>query len=329
MVTLLMSWTLGKRYYLLFPLARCDLARHWENEPLPTSDPETTRWMLKQVVGIASALEHIHDPPFNEATDNLPVPTNQYGRHGDLKPENILLYDSPDDKRGILVVADLGLAKINSILSRSQADGNANFTPRYKPPECDILDAKLSRLYDIWTFGCVILEWVCWMFEGEHVRSQFNSSLYADSPYGAQVDTYFDMKPIKGTDEYVVTVKPKVHQVSAVHKHRVLNELIKDQKFEELHASGHCTQLFHDLLLLAEDEMMVVNAGDRSSSKDVHKKLNDMYGRIERDLDYYKKPCTTTQLGQVQPPLRAKLQPPPPREKSTKRKYVNPGKAAS
>lgn len=234
-----MSWTFEKRYYLLFPLARCDLAKHWENEPLPTSDPETTCWMLKQVVGIASALEHIHDPPSNgQVTENLPVPTNQYGRHGDLKPENILLYDSPDDPRGILVVADLGLARINSILSRSQPDGNANFTPRYKPPECDILDAKLTS----------------------------------------------------------------------------------DQKFEDLHDSGHCTQFFHDLLLLAEDEMMVVRAGDRSSSKVVHQKLNSMYAKMEQNSDYYKKPCTTTQRGKIQPSMRAKLQPPPPREKSVKRK---------
>ncbi|OAL01047.1 kinase-like protein [Phaeosphaeriaceae sp. SRC1lsM3a] len=303
MVTLLMSWTLEKRYYLLFPLAKCDLARHWENEPLPTSEPKKTLWMSKQVVGIASALEHIHDPPSNsQVTDNLPVPTNQYGRHGDLKPENILLYDSPDDAGGILVVADLGLAKINSILSRSQADANAHFTPRYKPPECNILDAKVTRLYDIWTFGCIILEWVCWMFEGNSVRSQFNSSLFAPFPHGSEADMYFDMLPVAGTIDYDVIVKPKVHQ-----------------KFEDLHASGHCTQFFHDLLLLAEDEMIVVRSSDRSSSKVVHQKLNAMYARMGRDLDYYTKSCKPTQLGKARSPLRAKLQPLPAREKSTKR----------
>jgi serine/threonine protein kinase len=215
MVTLLMSWTLEQRYYLLFPLAKCDLAGYWEKNPLPVLDKDMALWMAKQMVGIASALEHIHDPPTNgQHAGKLPVPTDQYGRHGDLKPENILLYDSPHDKMGILVVADLGLAKLNSILSRSQPDPYANFTPRYKPPECNILGAKVTRLYDIWTYGCVILEWVCWIFEGDLVRTQFMNSLFAPFPSGAQADMFFNMLPVAGTDEYDVVVKPQVEQVS-------------------------------------------------------------------------------------------------------------------
>lgn len=211
MVTLLMTWTLDKRYYLLFPLAACDLDKYWRDNPQPVLDEGMAMWMAKQMVGIASALEHIHDPQTQGSS--LPVPSEEFGRHGDLKPENILLYDSPIDERGILVVADFGLAKLNSILSRTQTNTHTPCSPRYKAPECDILGAKVSRVYDIWTLGCVILEWVCWVFEGELMRNRFMESLFAPFPSGSQSDMFFNMVRKPG-GEYDVIVKSQVRQVS-------------------------------------------------------------------------------------------------------------------
>jgi len=213
MVTLLMSWTLDGNYYLLFPLAKCDLDEYWLRHPLPTLDKDTVRWTSKQIIGVASALDSIHDPPSN----SLRVPEdNKYGRHGDLKPENILLYDSPVDPQGILVVADLGLAKLNSILSRSnQSTSRMHCTPRYKPPECDIEGAKVTRSYDVWTFGCLLLEWVCWLFHGQPARAQFLDGLYSSYPTGSSADMFFDMQP-KASGGHQVTMKPNVLEVSLI-----------------------------------------------------------------------------------------------------------------
>lgn len=213
MVTLLMTWTLGDHYYLLFPLAAHDLARYWEHNPEPKLDEGMAMWMAKQMVGIASAVEHIHDP--QTRGPNLPIPSEEFGKHGDLKPENILLYNSPYDERGILVVADFGLAKLNSILSRTQTNTHTPCSPRYKAPECDILGAKVSRVYDIWTLGCVMLEWICWVFEGDVVRGQFVDSLFSPFPSGSQADMFFDMVPGIG-GEYDVIVKSRVCQVRAL-----------------------------------------------------------------------------------------------------------------
>jgi serine/threonine protein kinase len=215
MVTLLMTWRLDSKYYLLFPLARGDLDEYWGETPLPVLDQDMAHWTSKQILGISSALAQIHEPPPNALPPGtLPVPANDiYGRHGDLKPENILLYDSRDGK-GILVVADLGLAKLNSILSRTQTNSRTAFTPRYKPPECDILGAKINRSYDIWTFGCLLLEWVCWIFEGNLVRIQFTNSLFSPFPSGSQADMFFDMLPNE-YEGYDVVVKAKVLDVSA------------------------------------------------------------------------------------------------------------------
>jgi serine/threonine protein kinase len=211
MVTLLMSWELNEQYYLLFPLASCDLDEYWKENPLPILDDKMIRWTSKQIVGIASAVRAIHDPPEN----SLKVDEDhQYGRHGDLKPENILLYESPTDNMGILVVADLGLSKLNSILSRSaQTSSRIPFTPRYKPPECDIQHERVTRSYDVWTFGCILLEWVTWLFQGHYARQQFLDDLLSPYASGSQADMFFDMQVTAGKGHQVI-MKANVLEVS-------------------------------------------------------------------------------------------------------------------
>ena len=207
-----MTWTLHRSYNLLFPWAKCDLDSYWGSNKMPVMEAETILWTAKQVAGIASAIKSIHNP----SRQSLRVPEDdKYGRHGDLKAENILLFDSPDDERGILVVADLGLAKLNSIVSRSaQSNHRIHCTPRYKPPECDTEGAKITRTYDIWTFGCLLLEWVCWMFQGQDNKTSFIWQLGSQYPTGSIVETFYDMKS-QGNGRHHVVVKSKVLEVSA------------------------------------------------------------------------------------------------------------------
>lgn len=213
-VTLLITWTYRHQYYLLFPLAKCDLDQYWEKDPNPLVNTESIRWMSEQVVGITSALENMHDPT-SIASDNLLVPgeDHKYGRHGDLKPQNILLYDSTRHGKRILVIADMGLSKLNSILSRSmQSNGRVPATPRYTPPELEVKGAKVTRSYDIWTLGCLILEWVCWLLEGQSTREDFIDSLVKPYVSGSQRDMFFDMEEHHGKNHIVI--KDVVVQVS-------------------------------------------------------------------------------------------------------------------
>jgi serine/threonine protein kinase len=211
MVTLLMTWTLHDSYNLLFPWAECDLDQYWERNKLPIMEAETILWTSKQITGIASAIMSIHNP----VSRGLHVKEdNKYGRHGDLKPENILLFDSPDDPMGILVVADLGLAKLNSIVSRSNySNRQIQCTPKYKSPESDIEGAKITRSYDVWTFGCLILEWVCWLFQGQDNKSYFIYSLGSPNPNGVTTETFFQMK-YRENGQYDVVVQPEACKVS-------------------------------------------------------------------------------------------------------------------
>jgi serine/threonine protein kinase len=211
LVPLLMTWTLKGRYNFLFPLSRYNLNEYWEIQSYPLMDVSTVRWMSKQIVGLASALNALHEPP----SDSLDTPgTNKYWRHSDLNPESIMWYQSPFDAKGILVLDDFGLSSLNSIRTRSnESIEKMHGTGRYRPPEYDIYMAKVSRSCDIWTFGCLLLEWICWALKGQANRAQFLDSLYSPYISGAQSDLFFDW--ILSEPEHQVIVKSEVIQVSA------------------------------------------------------------------------------------------------------------------
>lgn len=214
LVTLLMSWTMNNHYYLLFPLAGCNLEDYWDKAHFSGSqrplEVDMVQWISQQIVGMAGALNVVHEPPqFLQA-----IP--KYGRHGDIKPENILWYQSEEDPRGILVIADMGLAAIHSDKSRSNIPNRGiPGTPRYRPPECDLDGGKISRSYDIWTFGCLLLEMTCWALGGEKNRQEFEEA--RGSPYitGAISSIFFDALIKENGGGYAITVKRQVREVGA------------------------------------------------------------------------------------------------------------------
>lgn len=103
-------------------------------------------------------------------------------RHGDVKPENILRFNGPEDspKLGPLVIADVGIAKYHAFETEvrklyNKPTTNRSRTQRYAPPEIEIpeRDEKghlrvISRKYDSWSLGCVLLEFIVWLKRGNH-----------------------------------------------------------------------------------------------------------------------------------------------------------------
>lgn len=94
-----------------------------------------------------------------------------YGRHGDIKPENILWFrkcpeTEEQDANGILQIADFGLGRFHGRDSRSKVHPDSIQTsPTYEPPECK-LHRPVSRAYDIWSLGCLYLEFITWLLLG-------------------------------------------------------------------------------------------------------------------------------------------------------------------
>jgi serine/threonine protein kinase len=211
LVTLLVTFTLNKRYHFLFPYAESTLEQYWEDVKSPNRDLATIRWASKQCSGIMAAIDSIHDP---KHLKNLTV--RKYGRHGDIKPDNILWFKSSKDPRGILVISDMGLSSFNRDTSRSNIPNTKiPKVPGYRPPECDIQGGIISRAFDIWTVGCLLVELLTWLLGGWELLEQFQKDRTSIYITGAMNNIFFDLKKIKGRDGYVAQVKIQVTTVSS------------------------------------------------------------------------------------------------------------------
>ena len=65
------------------------------------------------------------------------------------------------------------------------------------------------------------------------------------------------------------------------------------QKIATLHRHPKCTNFFHDLLYLIEEHMIVAvsETTNRISSAGLYEEFSRMNGRMNRDSDYYQRPC--------------------------------------
>jgi serine/threonine protein kinase len=151
---------------LLFPWADGDLVTYFQTHETAPREDSFLKWVSAQIYGLADAVRYIHDPKcLNDKGEEL------FGRHGDIKPENILWFrNRGDPKYGSLVLSDLGITAINRLGTRSYLPHEKVFgwSPGYEPPELHIAgdDGKISRSYDIWSLGCVFLEFLVWYLGG-------------------------------------------------------------------------------------------------------------------------------------------------------------------
>jgi serine/threonine protein kinase len=261
-VTLLatLAWEngLAKQYCLLFPWAECDLLRYWERMKIPNRDYSTHKWIVNQYRGIIDAIAFIHKPNMKNSKGE-PL----YGRHGDIKPENILWFKK--DTGGLLVLSDLGLAAEHRDASRSNIPGHdIPNTPNYRPPECD-MDGKagfISRSFDIWTLGCLFLEFIIWTLCGWDERESFRSERFSPYINGIQKDIYFDVCRLpEKKDAYAFKIKDAVTRVSR----RLLcfaRLLTKNQRFASLHEHPDCSLFLHDLLDLIQSRLLIVESDE-------------------------------------------------------------------
>lgn len=153
-----------------------DLRKFWYEFENPTCSMSTIEWALGQILGLADALDKWH----NHSQINC--------RHGDLKPENIVR-TLHENNLGTLLISDLGLAKIHSLPTRQRRvpSLSGGGTLRYRSPEMKLEGgAKISRSYDMWSFGCVILEFIIWLLYGKEALGRFETDCFK-----SQNDAFF------------------------------------------------------------------------------------------------------------------------------------------
>lgn len=158
----------GQDRCFIFPWARGGNLQHFWDTQSGVHDKSLVSWVLEQMTGISKGICELHEM-------NV--------RHGDLKPENILHFtdEQGTDDRGRLVVADVGLAKFHPEYTRQR---NIRTTTKhgsraYEPPEVGRYGAgePVSRKYDIWSLGCVFLEFAIWIHYGSRRLNQFQNEL--------------------------------------------------------------------------------------------------------------------------------------------------------
>ncbi|KAK0723404.1 hypothetical protein B0T26DRAFT_674977 [Lasiosphaeria miniovina] len=179
-----------KLYYLLFEWADGGCLNDlFATNPRPALTDELVKHTATQLLGLAEALE---------ATHELEI------RHGDVKPANILHFQ-PTKHRiiGTLKIGDWGLAKYHPDptvmrLKKGQPTDTRFGTTAYEPPEVELADVKyLSRQYDVWSMGCVILEIIIWLVYGFEGVKNFRTDV--QGPYRESVPFYVIEEIQEGT----------------------------------------------------------------------------------------------------------------------------------
>lgn len=181
LVTLSGSFSRGDRHYILFPWANGgNLREFWVKDPRPLNR-EFMLEVLEQLTGLMHALCLMHKEQF---------------RHGDLKPENILIFLENEHEGGIgtLKISDMGQARCHQYQTscRSQPTETRIGTMTYEAPEAVVsINRPRSRLYDVWSMGCIFFEFVVWLLDGPAGLE----GLTRDTQNGTGQATFFNIKP--------------------------------------------------------------------------------------------------------------------------------------
>jgi serine/threonine protein kinase len=270
LVELLTTYTYRGRFHLLFPYANANLRTYWRSNSLK-KDWSNYHWALKQIAGLASALNAIHtfktdkyplhsdriDPLVSRERPSMPLQLSVlpgeelFGRHGDLKPENIL-WSKKSNSHGILQIADLGLGRFHRLESRSKQDpSKINGSPTYMPPELP-LGKLVSRAYDIWSLGCIFLEFVTWILLGPEGLSEFGGARMAMAHDGVLDDSFY-----------------MLFNSGSGYQYGEVREGVKDWIIK-LHQCNTSSEMVRDVLDLVEKQMLQVKVEDRISAQELH-----------------------------------------------------------
>lgn len=261
--------THGKRFLILSDWANGgDLKKFWEQVPKPLVSPELVLEVVAQLRGLASAIKLMHhgyhastlshSVSQSPSLSGIPVPVvtgpdaeddgvvgqdtaveDSNWRHGDLKPANILRFLEDNKLVGTLRISDLGLAKQHPVGTglRDLPSSSQFGTAAYEPPEAVTRRlAPRSRLYDIWSFGCVMFEFIVWLLYGQKGLKDF-----WDLPPAPEGTHFWSRLPIGA--------EPGAEVNTAVLQ--TINSIIATN------AACRSPSALHDLLILIKDRVLL------------------------------------------------------------------------
>lgn len=319
-VRLLTAFTYRERFYILFPHAtEGSLENLWKSYAPPGVAQEsaevevatwyTDDWLVRECLGIASALAATHgfvDLP-NEAKALL---------HADIKPENILCFRKPGSNTPVVLkLADFGEAKLIDPSNPLKANKVAHVMT-YRPPE-HFPESQITLNYDVWSLGCLFLDFVTWAILGQDGVDSFSTDREDEQDSSAQLieDTFFRRDPGsflstklrpgsskkskvengRSTTKYSLWVASHVKLTSRL-KDGVVSvsanvsispcsfefnpdlHLITFQQLEFLQQHDRCSEQLRKVLWLVGESMLVADPEKRADSLKVRDHLNDLLG---------------------------------------------------
>ncbi|KAF4467040.1 serine threonine kinase [Fusarium albosuccineum] len=215
-------------------------------------------------------------------SDNPDDADQKHWRHGDLKPDNVLQFKVPNAWLGTLKIADLGLAKQHAFATSRRADHTQQkySTSHYEAPEV-ITDRTLgrprSRRYDIWSFGCMVLEFSIWLLYGYDGLEKFYKE-------GGNLDHH------KETIYFKVDPSERAARVSEIVSRWIEYILQFDPECKSSEGA------IKDLIELARDRLLVVTLPEanmnndaldrcRADASELEGKLNSILKKARHDQD--------------------------------------------
>ncbi|KAK0653988.1 kinase-like domain-containing protein [Cercophora samala] len=270
-VSLLGSCERGSVNYFFFPLAAGGNLRdlwHLRGGPSWKSlwTPQTISWALDQILGLVDAIRVLHDRGI---------------RHGDIKPQNILHFPDAEDGSGIggtLVLADVGVSKFHheATALRNEATNTRDATISYEAPEAasEFKNGKpRPRRYDMWSLGCMFLEFVVWIHYGFEAVETFRKQRMPRRGDPKTAPGNFFTQPVD--EDGPATIHSKVKDAIGV--------LRMDSRCKN---DGNKATALGDLVTLIEDDLLQIDPDKRAHAPALHAKLNRIVQQARQDPQY-------------------------------------------
>jgi serine/threonine protein kinase len=258
----------GEKRYFMFPWAENSLRDYWNSIPTQSPTPKLIREAIDQFRGLADALDRLHnfkggrslpDETFQMeirvdlADETLPRmedddEVNDYAnpmsqesiRHGDIKPENILRFLSDNSTIGTLKLGDMGLAKRHVASTEKRRGTSMRYgTRRYEGPETLNDKTGRSRLYDLWSMGCITFECILWLLYGNDALVEFYKQAEKSS---SPSDFHYYKVQVTGGDEHPIVI----HWMDHMEK-------------EDPECQPESKSMLRDLLQIVREKLLVVD----------------------------------------------------------------------
>ncbi|KAJ0158578.1 hypothetical protein CTA2_11290 [Colletotrichum tanaceti] len=261
------SATGASTFYLLFDWAEGSLNKFWENNQALVGDKSHCLWMASQFYEISEALRCVHNDHAQtmQYLEDRDSNKDLYGRHGDIKPANFLWFHT-NSPPGLIALSDFGLGRLHTQVSRSKQDPkNIERTATYRCPEFDVPSGQLSPRSDIFSLGCVMLEYVTWFLMGlDAVEQAFPNARSERDIHGFDSDVFFSVR-----DNHAV-LKPSVASwIRGLRNH------------------PHCSWYISDLLDTIETGMLDPDGVTRLPASRLTKRMKALLKACEGTPSYY------------------------------------------